>query len=147
MQKGTQWREDTLLAQFPNSLQELNITADVTYADTPVPTAYEPINHGIADQSLWIDSFLYHVGDNTASSSFTDLDKWNHDQRLANGADWALTAFVVERCARTGVARCLGRAGRRIPVRLAVRRRPPVYGVRFVQQLRCPDVSVRPDLF
>jgi hypothetical protein len=99
--EGAQWWEDTLQAQFPNSLQELNITVDFTYADTPVPTAYEPINHGIADQSLWIDSFLNHVGYNTASSFFTDLDRWNHDQRLANGADWALTAFVVDSLADT----------------------------------------------
>ncbi len=94
--EGTQWWEDTLLAQFPNSLQELNISVDFTYADAPVPTAYEPINHGIADQSLWIDSFLNHVGYNTASSVFTDLDTWNHAQRLAHNADWALTAFVVD---------------------------------------------------
>ena len=99
--EGTQWWEDTLLAQFPNSLQELNISVDFTYADTPVPTAYEPINHGIADQSLWIDSFLSRVGYNTASSVFTDLDKWNHDQRLAHNADWALTAFVVDSLADT----------------------------------------------
>ncbi len=94
--EGTQWWEDTLRAQFPNSLQELNISVDFTHADTPVPTAYEPINHGIADQSLWIDSFLSHVGYNTASSVFTDLDTWNHAQRLAHDADWALTAFVVD---------------------------------------------------
>ena len=99
--EGTQWWEDTLLAQFPNSLQELNISVDFTHADTPVPTAYEPINHGIADQSLWIDSFLSHVGYNTASSVFTDLDTWNHAQRLAHNADWALTAFVVDSLADT----------------------------------------------
>jgi hypothetical protein len=94
--EGVQWWEDTLLAQFPDSRQELNISVDLTYAATPVPTAYEPINHGIADQALWIDSFLNHVGYNTAGSIFTDLDKWNHDQRLAHNADWALTAFVAD---------------------------------------------------
>lgn len=97
--EGLTWWEDTLAVQFPSAPHELAFTVDFTYTDTPVATGYEPINRTTSDQALWIDDFLDHVGYNTASNIWTDLDQWNHDQRIANNADWAYTVFIVNSAA------------------------------------------------
>jgi len=98
VQEGLTWWEDTFLlwAADHGCTSHLTFTADFTYADTPVATSYEPITHGYSYQSYWIDDFLDYVGYNTASSIWTDLQHWNHDQRLANGTDWAYTLFVAD---------------------------------------------------
>ncbi len=97
IQEGLQWWEDTLEATTGSSSADLlEFHIDYTYADSPVDTGYEPITHSYSYQSDWIDDFLDTVGYNTGSSYFTDLALWNDAQRLANGADWAYTVFVVD---------------------------------------------------
>ena len=91
--EGLTWWEDTV-ARY-GSVHSLNFTTDFTYADSPVPTGYEPINRPQSDQGLWINDFLNSVGYNSPSSYFVDLDQFNHDQRSANNTDWATTIFVV----------------------------------------------------
>ena len=91
--EGLTWWEDTLASY--GSVHSLNFATDFTYADSPVPTRYEPINRPQSDQGLWIDDFLNSVGYNSPSSYFVDLAQFNHDQRIANNADWATTIFVV----------------------------------------------------
>jgi len=91
--EGLTWWEDTLASY--GSVHSLNFTTDFTYADSPVPTGYEPINRPQSDQELWIDDFLNFVGYNSSSSYFVDLNQFNHDQRIVNNTDWATTIFVV----------------------------------------------------
>lgn len=92
--EGFTWWEDTFAAQ--NSQHSLNFFVDFTYTDNPLQTGYEAINRPQTSESLWIDDFLDEVGHNTPSSIFTDLDQWNHDQRVANSTDWAFTVFIAD---------------------------------------------------
>jgi len=92
--EGLNWWETTFALQ--NSLHNLDFQIDFTFADNPVATGYEPIKHPQSDERLWIDDFLDQVGYNTSSSIFTDLDLWNHAQRVAKGTDWAFTIFVAD---------------------------------------------------
>lgn len=93
---GAQWWKDTLATQFPDSPHTLDFQFDFTFADNPLETGYEPINHDYSVQSLYIDDFLDATGHNTSGSIFTDLDRWNHDQRVAHDTDWAFTVFVID---------------------------------------------------
>jgi len=95
IEEGATWWEDTLRASHPATPHNLEFLVDFTYADNPVATGYEPITRSYSNQTYWIDSFLNQVGYNTASSIWEDLDRWNHDQRLAHHTDWAYTCFVV----------------------------------------------------
>ncbi len=92
--EGLNWWEDTLDLQ--NSLHALDFIVDFTYADAPVATGYEPITRAQSQDSLWINDFLDAVDYNTGSSHFTDLNHWNHDQRVTYGTDWAYTVFVAD---------------------------------------------------
>ena len=94
--EGLTWWEDTFAAQNPNAKHDLNFYVDFTYTDDPVETGVEAINRPQSSESMWIDDFLDQVGYNTSSSIFTDLDQWNHDQRVANSTDWAFTVFIAD---------------------------------------------------
>ncbi len=97
IQEGLQWWEDTLLqAPVVDPLHDLNFHIDFTYADSPVETGYEPINRPQSNEGLWIDSFLNQVGYNSGSSYYTDMRRWDHDQRIDHNAHWAYTIFVVD---------------------------------------------------
>ncbi len=97
IQEGLQWWEDTLqAAPTVSPLHHLEFHIDFTHADTPVATGYEPINRPYTDQSLWIDDFLGDVGYASTSSYFTDMSRWNDDQRIANSNHWSYTVFVVD---------------------------------------------------
>ena len=95
--EGMTWWEDTFHS-YPavSPLHDLAFYIDFTYADSPVETGYEPISRPAVNESLWIDDFLDLVGYNSAGSIWTDLNQWNHDQRLAHDTHWAFTAFVVD---------------------------------------------------
>ena len=97
--EGLSWWENTLDAQ--GSKHSLDFFVDFTYANNPVATDYEPIARSQSQESLWINDFLDAVGYNTASSHFVDLDKWNHDQRVAHSTDWAYTVFIADSSADT----------------------------------------------
>lgn len=93
--EGMTWWEDTLTTQFPNTTHELNFSYDWTYADSPVPTDYEPIAN-ISDYfQYWMYDFLNDVGYNQTGSFSGDIRAFNHAQRLAHGTDWAFTIFVA----------------------------------------------------
>jgi hypothetical protein len=63
-----------------------------------VPSAYEPISYGIADEGLWIGDVLRRLG-HTQQSYFAQAFAAAHSLREAGGTDWALTIFVVNSAA------------------------------------------------
>ncbi|MCE9588992.1 MAG: hypothetical protein K8S99_00530 [Planctomycetes bacterium] len=89
------WWEATFHQQNPNSKSDLNFFVDFTYTDNPVSTKVEPINHTYSQNTLWVDDFLTSVGANSASSSITDMQKYNDAQRKAHHTDWAYTVFIA----------------------------------------------------
>ncbi len=91
IQAGMQWWEDTL-ATF-NSVHTLEFVIDPTYAQTPVPTKYEPISRVSNDYSLWVQEFLSGAGYGTSIQS--GIRAFNHDQRVKLDTDWSFTIFVV----------------------------------------------------
>ena len=76
--------------------QEIDFVVDWTYADDPMPTAFEPINRVSDDYIFWGSQFLKDVGFSGSTLTFgEDLVAFNHDQRQALGTDWAFTMFVA----------------------------------------------------
>jgi hypothetical protein len=69
---------------------------DVNYANggVPIETPYEPINRPSFDDSNWINGAMNQLGYNSFDH-FENVRAFDHDQRTANGDDWALTVFVV----------------------------------------------------
>jgi len=100
--EGLQWWED-LYHSYPTvaPVGDLTFTIDFTYADSPIATAYEPINRSYTDQTLWIDDVLDQVGHAGSNSVWTRTHEWMEEQRIANGTDWAYTMFVVDSSADT----------------------------------------------
>ena len=75
---------------------EIDFVVDWTYADNPLPTAFEPINRISDDYLYWGTQFLQEVGYSGSTLSFgEDLVDFNHAQRLALETDWAFTLFVA----------------------------------------------------
>lgn len=95
IQEGVNWWKDTLDA-MPNVVDGLlNFTFDWTYADSPVPTGYEPIARPSDHFTLWIYDFLGSVGFAGTGNFSSDIRAYNHYQREQHGTDWAFTIFVV----------------------------------------------------
>jgi hypothetical protein len=95
VQTGSEWWEQTLAAQFPNSPHDLDFHFDFTYADNPVPTNYEPISQISNYFQYWMYDFLNPLGYNQFGNFSDDIRAFNHAQRLAHDTDWAFTVFVV----------------------------------------------------
>jgi len=93
IEEGLDWWGDTLALQ--NSVHELNFVIDYQYADNPVPIGIEPINHVATDFTIWSEAFLNHAGANIDGPIDDDIRRFNHQQRLSHGTDWAFTIFVV----------------------------------------------------
>lgn len=93
IQEGVQWWEATL-ANY-NTVHSLDFQFDFSFADSPVPTKYEPISRVSNDYQLWVNEFLDYVGFQSPESLHHDIREFNHAQREAHGTDWAFTIFVV----------------------------------------------------
>ena len=91
--EGLQWWVDVL--EKENSVHSLEFVVDYTFLDSPVATRYEPISQSSDDEHLWIDDFLDAVGANSTSDYLTDLEAFNHRQRLEHNTNWAFTILVV----------------------------------------------------
>ncbi|MCL2305342.1 MAG: hypothetical protein FWC43_08375, partial [Planctomycetaceae bacterium] len=93
------WWEEMFVKYNPDSQIKLTFTLDVTWAENPFSTSYEPINRPHTDESLWIGEFLtaqgYSGSYSTAQSHLTDLRDFNHKQRETYHTDWAFSIFVV----------------------------------------------------
>ena len=93
VEEGLQWWVDALDAQ--GTVHELNFNIDYTYADTPVPTRYEPIGRDSGSNPLWVNEFLDLTGFKTSQGVSADIRAFNHAQRAAHGSHWAFTIFVA----------------------------------------------------
>ncbi len=92
--EGLGWWE-SLNAKMTNGHQDLHFITDFTYANSPVPTRYEPINRPHTDENLWIDDFLSAVGYNSAYDYRVDVARYDNARRSAVKTDWVTTVFVV----------------------------------------------------
>ena len=99
VQQGLGWWVDTLQNTFQLTEERaaslLNFIPDWRFADSPVPTPYEPIARRSDDHALWVEDFLNFAGTNTSAGLFEDIRSFNDAQRLAHNADWAFTMFVA----------------------------------------------------
>lgn len=91
---GANWWKSALDA-LPNVADGLlNFQFDLTYANTPVRTGYEPIARNTNDFALWVYDFLEPLNFNSGDFA-KDIRAFNNYQRLKNDTDWAFTVFVV----------------------------------------------------
>lgn len=65
------------------------------------PTAYEPIDYGLASEGLWIGDVLRRLGF-SGSSYFDQVYAADNALRASVGSDWATTIFVVNSENNTG---------------------------------------------
>ena len=85
------WEAETA-AYHPNARFEVEI--NYPNGGTPIATGYEPITRTSSQDSLWINQAMGALG-YTNSSHFTNVQDFNHDQRVAGGTNWSSTAFIV----------------------------------------------------
>lgn len=94
IQDGLQWWVDTLATL--NTVHSLEYVYDWQYADTPVPTLFEPIAHNSDDYLLWGGEFLRQAGFQGTQFTFSDdMLAFNHAQRTRLETHWAFTIFVA----------------------------------------------------
>ncbi|GIW99401.1 MAG: hypothetical protein KatS3mg111_2734 [Pirellulaceae bacterium] len=91
--EGLQWWVDTLATL--NSVHSLSFTVDTSYASTPFETSYEAISRRSNDYVYYVSEFLAGVGFNQTGNLESDIQAFNHSQRLKHGTDWAFTMFVA----------------------------------------------------
>jgi hypothetical protein len=61
---------------------------------TVVPTAYEPITHGLYEEYLWISDTMNRLG-HTGWSYFDQVYNADYALRDELGSDWATTIFII----------------------------------------------------
>lgn len=74
--------------RLPNARLSFDITSQV------VPTAYEPITHGLSSENQWVGDVFNRMGFTNANyfdQAYSAADKLRHDRH----ADWATTIFVA----------------------------------------------------
>lgn len=77
------WRE-----RLPAARLEFDLVVQV------VPTRYEPIRYGLAQEGLWIGDVLQALG-YTSNHYFEQAYQAVYDTRNQRGADWATMIFIV----------------------------------------------------
>ncbi|MAE67726.1 MAG: hypothetical protein CMJ18_26015 [Phycisphaeraceae bacterium] len=94
--EGLAWWPAALERAFPGSGDDLRFVVDWAHLESPVASAYEPVQRRHTDEGLWIGSFLDSVGADRTTDLHTDMRRFNHAQRVAHGTNWAFTIFVVD---------------------------------------------------
>jgi Dockerin type I domain len=92
IEEATDWWVQTLANL--NTVHELSFTIDTTFANSPVPTPYEPIARRSNDYSKYVTDFLQSQGATTQDLQ-TEMFKFNNAQREKFGTDWSFTMIVV----------------------------------------------------
>ncbi|UUO08811.1 dockerin type I domain-containing protein [Blastopirellula sp. J2-11] len=92
--EALQWWVDTL--ELQNTVHELNFQINYQYADSPVPTRYEPITRAAAEFDKWAGDFLDYVGAERSDDIIQDIRLFNDSRRVAEGTNWAFTIFVAD---------------------------------------------------
>lgn len=93
LSEGLDWWKELL--GKTSTVHSLDFVIDRTYADRPVPTAYEPIERVSNDYALWTQEFLMRVGYAQSSSLEENMRAFNIAQRQKANADWSFTVFIV----------------------------------------------------
>jgi hypothetical protein len=75
-------------ARLPNARVEFDITSQV------VASSYEPIEHGLSTEGLWVGDTLKNMGFD-ASNYFEQAYNSDESLRRVRHADWATTIFIV----------------------------------------------------
>ncbi|TWU57386.1 dockerin type I domain-containing protein [Rubripirellula reticaptiva] len=91
---GVNWWSDTL--DTLDTVHTLDFVIDETYARTPFETPYEPIDLNTSAINDYIGDFVTRLGYGDARSIEEAVQRFNHDQRIKNGTDWAFTIFVAD---------------------------------------------------
>ncbi len=91
---GLQWWVDTL--DSLNSVHTLEFELDLSYVENPFPTKYEPIDRNGEEFVDYVSEFIVARGYSDAASIEEGVRRFNQDQRVLHGTDWALTIFVVD---------------------------------------------------
>jgi len=93
VKKACGWWEEMWKKQ--NYVGDLKFTIDLTFADTPFQTSYEPITHGaFRDDRLWIGEFLNAQGYSGDKNRM--LYQFTHDTIEKHNADFAFNIFIVK---------------------------------------------------
>lgn len=79
-----------------DTVHSLEFVVDDTFARDPVATPYEPIDRISNDFTRYAGGFLEDQGYGDAGSFENAVHRFNHDQRLRLGTDWAFSIFVVD---------------------------------------------------
>lgn len=93
LNQGLDWWDQMLATK--TTVHSLEFVVDRSYADQPVPTAYEPINRVSNDFALWTQEFLMRAGFNKSPSLEENMRAFNDSQRQKLNADWSFTIFVA----------------------------------------------------
>jgi len=91
---GVQWWSDALDAL--GTVHELEFVIDESFARTPFPTPYEPIDLPSQDAPLYISPFIDAQGIKQATSLEDAVRQFNHAARLRLQTDWAFTIFMID---------------------------------------------------
>lgn len=91
---GVQWWVDAL--DKLNTVHELEFVVDTSFAATPVPTDFEPIDRRSQDAGLYISPFLRAQGIDDVPTLEDGVRRFNHQARERLNADWAFTIFIVD---------------------------------------------------
>jgi hypothetical protein len=91
---GLDWWAETL--ETLDTVHSLEFQIDRTYVDNPFPTRFEPIDNNGADFTKYVTEFVIDRGYSSATSIEDGVRRFNQDQRLAHGTDWAFTIFVAD---------------------------------------------------
>lgn len=92
--EGVNWWSETL--DTLGSVHTLEFVVDDTFATNPFVTRYEPIDRISNDFQLYAGAFLTAEGYGDAPTFEAAVHRFNHDQRLRLGTDWAFSIFVVD---------------------------------------------------
>lgn len=100
VEQGMDWWQQTLRnyeAQLgiPVGTNPLSFQFDYQFADTPVPTAHEPIAEVSQNFESWIEDFFAAAGITTPGDFNTRIREFNNNKRIEHGKDWSFTVFVV----------------------------------------------------
>lgn len=93
IQSGLNWWKQLLATQ--SSVHTLDFVIDTTYADTPVPTPYEPISRPSNSYVDWVSQFLTDKGFTQSTELEENIRAFNQSQRVKLNTDWSFTIFVV----------------------------------------------------
>lgn len=93
--KAAMWWKFAFQKAVPGAKHPLSFGLNIDHLEVPVTVSYEPITTRFADRALWMRQAMAALG-YPGSDYLANCRKFNHASRLAAGADWAFTMFVID---------------------------------------------------